>query len=174
MRTNTSFTLLLFTVLAAATTPGCVVVPTDDNGINVDAIREITYSFGDSSVPPEYHRSYTITVTTDTASVVIDSYGDILANEEYEVTDQQFIDLLDSLAANNIRNCTLDEDDGCTGGTSEGVSYSDEDTELFSGTVYHCAGVDSGNLCGNVASFADDAKDLVPGFEELLQGTEEE
>ena len=66
MTTNTSFTLFLFTLLVAATTPGCTVVPIDHQGyIAGDTIHEITYSFGDASIPPEYHRSYTITVTAD-------------------------------------------------------------------------------------------------------------
>ncbi|MCK4658983.1 MAG: hypothetical protein KAV82_05625 [Phycisphaerae bacterium] len=175
MKTDTLFKTFLPTVLVVAILAGCNLVHTDDNGINgVDAIREITYSFGDSSVPPEYHRSYTITVTIDTARVVIDSYGDILADEEYEITEEQFADIKNSLETNNIRNCTRDENDGCAGGTSEGVSCSDGQSEVFSGTIYHCGGIDSGNLCGAVASFADDAKGLVPDFEELLQGTEEQ
>ena len=104
----------------------------------------------------------------------MDSYGDILAEKEYAITGEQFDDIRNFLETNEIRNCTLDENVDCAGGTSEGISYSDEDTELFSGTVYHCAGVGSGNLCGDVASFADDVKDVVPDFEELMQGTEEQ
>ncbi len=175
MKTNTSFKPLLFIPLALAATAGCQTTRGGGDGANGgETIREITYAFGDASVPPEYHRSYTITVTTDTARVVIDSYGDVLADEQYEITEAQFGNIRNSLETNDIRHCTLDENEGCAGGTSEGISYSDEDTELFSGTVYHCAGVDSGNLCGDVASFADDVKGLVPDFEELLQGTEEQ
>ena len=173
MATNTSFTLFLFTLLVAATTPGCTVVPIDHQGyIAGDTIHEITYSFGDASVPPEYHRSYTIAVTADTARVAIDSYGDVLADEEYEITDEQFRDIKDSLWLNNIRGCVLEENDDCAGGTSEGISYSDGEREMFSGTVYHCGGANSGNLCGDVASFAEDVRSLVPDFEELLRGIE--
>ena len=40
------------------------------------AIKEIIYRFGDASVPPDYHRSYTITVTAGGVRIVVDSYGD--------------------------------------------------------------------------------------------------
>ena len=35
----------------------------------------------DASVPPQYHRSVTLTVTREDAHIVIDSYGDVLADE---------------------------------------------------------------------------------------------
>ena len=41
----------------------------------------VTYAFTDSSVPPQYHRSVTLTVTRDEAHIVVDSYGDVLADE---------------------------------------------------------------------------------------------
>jgi len=39
---------------------------------------EIEYRFSDSTVAPEYHRSYTVTARSDDASIVVDSYGDAL------------------------------------------------------------------------------------------------
>jgi hypothetical protein len=131
-------------------------------------IKEITYHFGDASVPPNYHRSYTITVTADSVKIAVDSYGDILAEEEYEITSKQFDDIQRSLERNNIRNCTLGDDEGCTGGTSESISYVNNKNEIFSGSVYHCGGEDTGNLCGDIGSFADDVKKLVPNLEKLL------
>jgi hypothetical protein len=131
-------------------------------------IKEITYHFGDASVPPNYHRSYTITVTADRVKIVVDSYGDILADEEYEITSKQFDDIQRSLERNKIRNCTLGDDEGCTGGTSESISYVNNKNEIFSGSVYHCGGKDTGNLCGDIGSFADDVKKLVPNLEKLL------
>jgi hypothetical protein len=34
--------------------------------------------FNDSSVPPEYHRRYTLTADAESAQLVVDSYGDVL------------------------------------------------------------------------------------------------
>jgi len=132
------------------------------------AIQEITYHFKDASVPPEYHRSYTVTVTTDKVRIVVDSYGKILADKEYEIISKQFDDIRNSLKRNEIRNCTLGDDEGCTGGTIERISFSDGENEIFSGAVYHCGGKDTGNLCGDITSFADDVKNLVPNLYKLL------
>ena len=132
------------------------------------AIQEITYHFGDASVPPEYHRSYTVKVTLYKIRIVVDSYGEILAEEGYEITNKQFNDVRNSLERYKIRNCTLGDDEGCSGGTSERISYSDGENEIFSGSVYHCGGEDTGNLCGDITSFAYDVKNLVPNFDELF------
>ena len=139
----------------------------EDNMINA-TIQEITYHFGDASIPPEYHRSYTVTVTTDKVRIVVDSYGEILADKEYEITSKQFNDIKNSLERNKIRNCTLGDDEGCSGGTIERISFSDGENEIFSGSVYHCGGKDTGNLCGDITSFADDVKNLVPDLKTLL------
>jgi hypothetical protein len=153
--------ILLATIGACGTIDG-------ENTMAQTTIKEITYHFGDASVPPDYHRSYTITVTANRVKIVVDSYGDILADEEYEITAQQFDDIQRSLEKNNIENCTLGEDEGCTGGTSERISYVNDKNETFSGSVYHCGGKDTGNLCGDIGSFADAVKKLVPNVEELL------
>lgn len=132
-------------------------------------ITEITYYFGDASVPPDYHRSYSVTVTVDKVRVVVDSYGQILADEIYTITSSQFDNLKRSLERNNIRNCTLVDNEDCTGGTSESITYSDKDNEIFSGSVDHCGGKDTGNLCGDITGFAEDVRNLVPDLEKLLQ-----
>jgi len=145
-------------------------------GCNVDGednmtdpkIQEIIYHFTDASVPPEYHRSYIMTVTTDKVRIIVDSYGDILADEEYENTSKQYNEIRDSLKRNKIRNCILGDDKGCSGGTIERISFSDGENEIFSGSVYHCGGKDTGNLCGDITSFADDVKNLVPNLDKLL------
>ena len=139
-----------------------------ENKMTNTTIREITYHFGDAPVPPEYHRSYIVTVTSDKVRIVVDKYGEILADEAFEITSKQFDDIRKSLERNKIKNCTLPDDDGCSGGTSERISYSDKENEIFSGSVYHCGGKDTGNLCGDITSFADDVKRLVPNLDKLL------
>jgi hypothetical protein len=133
------------------------------------AISQITYQFGDASVPPSCHRSFAITVTGDKAVIVVDSYGDILVDETYPIDAAQFDGLREAVERNRIMNCVLTDDEGCTGGTSERISYRDGEKELFSGTVYHCGASDTGNLCGDIAAFAGEIKSLVPDLERLLQ-----
>ena len=171
MKRKATFNLTLLMLLGAVV-PGCIFDYPNDNA--VETVTEITYSYQDSSLPPEYHRSYTITVTADTAKVVIENYSEILVNEEYAVTEKQFAGVKESLVTNNIRACELGDNIPCPGGSSENVTYSDAEEELFSGTVYNCGGEDSGDMCGDVASFAEAVKSLVPNFEELLEGTIEE
>ena len=45
-------------------------------------ISRVEYRYGDSSVPPPYHRSYSIVVTSDSVSTVVDSYGDVVAQKQ--------------------------------------------------------------------------------------------
>jgi len=133
------------------------------------AITGIAYHFGDASVPPHCHRSYSITVTAAEARVVVDSYGEILADETYPIASEQFDDLKKALVDRRIMNCVSTDDEGCTGGTSERISYCDGEKELFSGTVYHCGQNDTGNLCGDISEFAEDVTTLIPDIERLLQ-----
>ncbi|MCP3898458.1 MAG: hypothetical protein GY707_01845 [Desulfobacteraceae bacterium] len=139
-----------------------------ENNMTITTIQQVTYYFGDASVPPEYHRSYTITVTTHKVRIVVDSYGEILADESYEITNKQFNDIQNSLKRNKVKNCILGEDKGCTGGTIERISFSDAKNEIFSGSVYHCGGEDTGNLCGDITNFANDVKNLLPNLDDLL------
>lgn len=137
--------------------------------ISANTITEIAYYFRDAPVPPAYHRSYSITVALDRVNIVVDSYGDLLAEEGYEISSEQFETVLHSLNRHKITNSALGEDRGCTGGTCETISYSDGEKAIFTGTVYHCGGEDFGDLGGDVKSFADDVKRLVPDLEKLLQ-----
>ena len=52
--------------------------------------QSIVYLFVDASVPPQFHRSYSITITEDTLSVVVDSYGDVLHQKSFPFTVDDF------------------------------------------------------------------------------------
>ncbi len=132
-------------------------------------ITKITYHFGDASVPPDYHRSFTITISADKVRIIVDSYGEILADELSKSSSKQFDEIRKSFKSNKITNCTLGEDEGCSGGTLERISCSDNENEIFSGSVYHCGGNDTGNLCGDISIFVDDVKNLVSNLDKLLQ-----
>ena len=139
------------------------------NMVDLNEIKQITYRFIDGSVPPQYHRSYTITVTADKADIVVDSYGKVLADKNYEIKQHQFKNLLDLFEKSKIRNCRLRKEDGCTGGTGEKISLSNGKEDVFNGRVYHCAGRDYGDLCGDISAFASGVKELVPDLDELAK-----
>ena len=133
-------------------------------------IKRIVYEFGDSSVPPPYHRSYTIDVIPSRIEVKVDSYGDILAVKIVEISATEFEKINQALTENDIKNCELKGRDGCTGGTSERISTYDADGKaVLEGSVYHCGGDDTGNLCGDTGAFADMLRNLIPNFASLLE-----
>lgn len=133
-----------------------------------DSADSIQYRFEDSSVPPQFHRSYTIKVTPSEATVIVDVYGDVLAEDGVSISAETFEAIKASFATNEISSCRLSSNDGCTGGTGEGVAYSAGDERLFSAYVYHCGSEDYGDLCGNTDSFASDIKMLIPSLDSLL------
>jgi len=167
--------MMTVSILIGVVTMGCGIHDTRDDDNTRDgfpdynAIREIAYRFGDAALAHEYHRSYTITLSRELIGIIVDCYGDILADEEYEIDSGKFDDIKNSLRGSSIRNCELGTNDGCTGGTSERITYSDQSGEIFSGVVYHCGGRNTGDLCGDVGSFAVDVKALIPNLEDLLQ-----
>jgi len=134
-----------------------------------DNVDKIVYRFIDASVPPQYHRSYTITVTPTRVNVVVDSYGNVLADKTHDTSEDQFKVLLNSFQKNKIKNCKPDEGDGCTGGTGEKISLHDGKQEVFTGQIYHCGGKDYGDLCGDTFAFALEVKNLVPDLDELVK-----
>jgi hypothetical protein len=129
----------------------------------------IVYLYGDSSVPPQYHRSYRIEISPTEAKLTVDSYGTVLADKSYSITRDEFDSILNSLSRNVIRKVPQRDDEGCTGGTSETISTSKQQQVTFSGRVYHCGGEDTGDLGGNVGGFADDLRALIPELQDLLR-----
>jgi hypothetical protein len=57
---------------------------------------------------------------------------------------------------------------GCTGGTSETVTIKDGAETIFTGSVYHCGGVDSGNLCGNTKLLVTELDTFLPTGSEKM------
>jgi hypothetical protein len=140
-----------------------------DNNVN-KSITKIIYSFKDASVPPQYHRSYTITVTSDQAHILVDSYGDILADATIDIPEQKIDDLARYIEIYQVKEKDRKSDTTiCTGGTSKSLTiYSDENIVL-NGTVYQCGGRLEGNLLGDIDSFAEKIESLIPDFTNLLK-----
>ncbi len=127
----------------------------------------VVYDYGDSSVEPQYHRSYVIEATPDSVHVVVDSYGDVLADTTCALEAGRFKVLLEELERAGLHNVPETEPDGCTGGTTEAITLYGEDGVVFSGSVYHCGGDDFGNLSGDLEAAADAVRGLVPNLDEL-------
>lgn len=59
-------------------------------------IESIKYRFKDSSTPPRFHRSYTITVYAEKVDVSVDVYGTTLADETYKIEPSVLKNLIDN------------------------------------------------------------------------------
>ena len=148
---------LLSVVLAllgcwSCNTPSAV----DPSGpIDWEEATMVEYRYGDSSVAPDYHRSYVITITDSTKAIAIDSYGDVLLTKQYPNSPSDFQVLKDELSEKGIKTHKEKDSDGCSGGTSETLRLYKADVRCFDAYVYHCSG-ESGTLF-----LPDDAADLI-------------
>lgn len=132
------------------------------------------YEFQDSSVPPPYHRSYSIKVTATTVELTIDSYGEVLLNDTTTIDQSTFDDFVSALKGCNLQGKKRNEDDGCTGGTGDSFSADFGEGNTFTGYVYHCGGEDYGNIKGDIARAKDLFKNLVPDFSGKMSSTMED
>ena len=132
-----------------------------------ETITKIVYRYDDSSVPPKYHRSYKIEATDNKISIVVDSYGQILAQEEFPIIANQFSELVVYLNEKRLHNTKNTESMGCTGGTGENIVFFASEKVVFKGSVYHCGGKDYGNMAGEIEGFATKIKSFIPKFEKL-------
>jgi len=132
-------------VIKALKNLGPKIVYADQGGVNMvqkrqshmkqRTVDQIIYHYRDASVPPRYHRSYEISASPGRVKITIDIYGEILAEKTYTLSDQQYGNVVDSLNKIEIGKAELTEDNGCTGGTSETISFSDGRKDVISGTI---------------------------------------
>ena len=130
-----------------------------------EKVTKIVYHFQDSSVPPPYHRSYDITITPNHIKTVVDSYGDIIAEEELDCTIEDFASLIEVCNAAKLAVCEND-DPLCTGQTSESL-------DIFQGDLHYesflnqCQGNTYKSSCGDVPSVINKIKSMVPNLSSL-------
>lgn len=141
--------------------------PAAEGNMDYSEAEEIVYEFTDSSVPPQYHRSYTIRVMRDSVHVTVDSYGEILAEAGYPITGSDHRELMEALETAGLHLVPERENDGCTGGTTETLTILGAEGTVFHGWVYHCGGRDYGTMEGDVALAAEAFRALVPDLETL-------
>ena len=137
--------------------------------MDVDKISKVVYSFGDSSVPPPYHRSYDIVATNTTISIVVDSYGDIVSEAEFELSNQKFEELIGVIELAKMKNIAENDSDGCTGGTSDYLTLHSNEGIIFEGSIYNCGGDKYGNMSGDIGAIKDKLKSFIPNFSQLLE-----
>jgi len=106
---------------------------------------KVEYRFGDASVAPDYHRSYTIAITDSSKVISIDSYGGTLLTRQYPNTPADFQSFKEQLSKQGISKHEDIDSGGCCGGTTEYIRLYKQNTKIFDAYVYHCSG-ERGNL----------------------------
>lgn len=125
----------------------------------------VTYEFHDSSVPPQYHRSVTLTVTREQSRLVIDSYGDVLADESAATAPGVWTALGDSLATVTALE-PVAPDGGCVGGTGIELRVSSGDDVLVDLSPEFCGGSND-SLEAPIRSWIAPARDQFPATDVL-------
>ena len=99
----------------------------------------ISYGYQDASVPPDYHRSYIITLTNENYRFVVDSYGHIIKDTTLVLPNQkerieQALKAFDKCKIKNYKHKS--EDMGCTGGNGEFIKITKDGERFFYGSNY--------------------------------------
>lgn len=123
---------------------------------------QVEAHFRDSSVPPEYHRSWTLTLDREQVHLVVDSYGDTIAEETVAMPAGPWAEFVEELP-DALQD--LDEPEsverGCTGGTGMTLDA----TEAGSDDAH--LDIDNCNTPGNQA-ISDDVIELLEPFTHLV------
>ncbi|MEI6361930.1 MAG: hypothetical protein WCP95_07325 [Actinomycetes bacterium] len=137
----------------------------DDAATGLADDATVTYTFRDASVPPPFHRSVTLTVARDTSRIVIDSYGDVLADTSVATPPDVWAELGTSI--DEISHLTPSPPgEGCTGGTGRSVTVVSGTQTLADVDVEFCANSNAG-LDSAMDAWIKPARDLFPSTEEL-------
>lgn len=120
------------------------------------------YSFTDSSVEPQYHRSWSVNVNGSKVTFQITAYNTVLIEKEYSLTQDQANLMNEVIPA--LQGLDKLEHGGESGSTSEGL-------KVFSGSDVVAEAYWNGKGNKSVAEFGLTMKSMVPDFDELMEST---
>ena len=132
--------------------------------IKVTGLTRLEYHFGDASVPPEYHRSFSFLVSKDTLKVAVDSYGNVLFDTTVSISGDILSACAKIIHESGIKYCQEKEAEPCAGGTSESLKLYAGGNLFFSGQLYHCGGNHTGTMSGDTTQLVALLKAQVPGL----------
>lgn len=132
---------------------------------NLPPSATVVYEFHDSSVPPPFHRSFKLVFNRSEARIVVDRYGDVLADQTAPVTQAAWEQLVDGYPA--VSELVLEEPaDGCTGGTGFAATVTADGSVRFSLAGLACGGVNS-DVADRLAEWVRPVRSLFPPMEQL-------
>ena len=134
----------------------------------VETTSAIHYRFNDASVAPDYQRNYEITVTAEKITMEVNSYGDLLSSEEFEISSEDFAQLIAQI--NEAELQAIDVSAGlCDGGTSEELVIEQEGEVVYSSKIDHCGGNELPEEAKNIQTVIDAIHQLVPNYQKFLE-----
>lgn len=122
---------------------GCGTSATEATVTGLPDDATVTYAFQDASVPPQYHRSVTLTVTKSDSRIVVDSYGDVLADEQVP-TPAEVWDTLGSTLDDVTGLEVAGPVEGCVGGTGIALTVATPVETLVDLDPQFCGGSNDG------------------------------
>lgn len=126
---------------------------------------EVTYEFHDSSVPPPYHRSYLLVFDRSSARIVVDSYGDILADRTAPMPEDVWAAVTQSYP--DVMGVGVEEPaQGCTGGTSFALTVAGAGEADMALRGSQCGGVNS-DTADRLSTWVAPVRSLFPAMNEL-------
>lgn len=125
----------------------------------------VSYAFHDASVPPQYHRSITLTVTRAESRIVVDSYGDVLADEQVP-TPAAVWDTLGSTLDDVSALVVAGPEEGCVGGTGIDLTVTTPTETLVDLDPQFCGGSNDG-LDEAITAWIAPARALFPATDVL-------
>lgn len=128
-----------------------------DNGM----IDRIDYRFDDSSLPPKYHRSYTISVTSNKASIVIDVYDDIIVDTSFVINTTQFKTLINEAKQ-------LERPKSKIATNTDGASYKNIYLYYKNETIYNLSWDKAKKMQTQTNEFVEHIQELIPNLKQLL------
>lgn len=151
-------------LVAAAVLSACSAAPVEPRGALSDDAR-VSFQFLDASVPPAYHRSYELSVTASSSRLVVDSYGEVLADEQLP-TSPAVWQLLGATLEQVTGLSTASASQACTGGTVTSLEVLQQDAVPVELTLDECAGANA-DAVARVAEWIAPALAQFPSVDQL-------
>lgn len=146
----------------------CQPLPSIDVAGRLPQGAQVEFRFTDSSVPPEYHRSYTLGVNREETTISVDSYGDL----PFEGTVPTTAEVWENLTATypSIAALSSPPEGSCTGDTSSAVEITADGSTLLEVSASSCE--DAARVAAELSDWIAPARALFPSMEELAPSTD--
>lgn len=143
--------------------------PAEPDRLQLSDQAVIEYHYGDSSVPPEYHRSFTLTIRRDEVHVVVDSYGDVLQDTTVPLPEPVWSELTGADSIGTIADLDVEGgDDGCDGGTSRSLDVTDQGDAVVATELSVCGDL-NGEAADRLDAYVQPVIDSIPDWERLVE-----